>query len=118
MKIPGKLKIGGRTYQIIFPHTFKDSIRNLYGLCDDGGQIIYLSEIDTHGNKRHPESIQQTFIHEILHAIDNIYYGGKLTAQKGGEEIIDQLAEGLAQLIRDNDLDFTEGGNDGRENVV
>jgi hypothetical protein len=53
--------------------------------------------------------VAQTFVHEVLHAIDNVYFGGRLSRWEQGEDAVDQLAEGLLQVIRDNKLDFRGG---------
>jgi hypothetical protein len=106
MKIPKTLKIGGRDYEILSPHIFKDAPRTLYGLHDPGTQTIKLAQKDEFGVDRHPQGIKHTFMHEMIHAIDNVYFGGKLTAWECGENAVDQLAEGLLQVIQDNGLDF------------
>lgn len=110
MKIPKSLKIGGRTYSVRFPYKFKDSHVVMYGLHDAGAQKILLSDRDEHANLRNKDSIFQAFLHELLHAVDNVYNGGRLSSWDKGEETIDQIAEGLIQVIRDNDLDFRDRG--------
>jgi hypothetical protein len=104
--LPPTLKIGGRTYAVLYPHVFEDTATVLYGLHDPAGQTIKIARVDEHGCIRHHESVLQTFMHEVIHAVDNIYFGGKLTAWEKGEDAVDQLAEGLIQVLRDNDLDF------------
>jgi hypothetical protein len=104
MRIPKTLKIGGRIYKITIPFVFTDAHRCLYGLHDPAKQTIKMTELDEFGVKRHQQSIDHTFLHEILHAIDNVYIGGKIGMYEDGEHIIDQLAEGLLQVIRDNKL--------------
>ena len=106
MKIPSWLKIGGRKYAVIFPYVFKDSSQVLRGLCDQSGQKIMVSDSDAHNGKVHPQSIEQTFMHEVIHAIDNVYCCGKLAQCENGEDIVDQLAEGIIQVFRDNKLTF------------
>lgn len=106
MKLPRSLKIGGRIYRVLFPYIFKDSCSVLYGQCDESGQKIRISGINSHGEQRHPQAIMQTFIHELLHAIDYIYVGGKVAKLDGGEDIIDQLAEGITQVFRDNKIEW------------
>jgi hypothetical protein len=108
MKIPKLVKVGGRDYQVLYPHKFQDSHCVLYGLHDPGTQIIRLSEKDEQGSKRHPQSIEHTLLHEIIHAIDAVYFGGKISSWEKGEDAIDQLAEGLIQVIGDNKLNFGE----------
>lgn len=110
MKIPKLVKIGGRDYRVIYPHKFQDSHCVLYGLHDPGTQTIRLSLKDEQGSDRHPQSIEHTLLHEIIHAIDAVYFGGKLSAWDKGEDAIDQLAEGLMQVIKDNKLDFSRRG--------
>lgn len=112
MKIPKKLKVGGRTYTITYPFIFKDTPRPLYGLHDAAGQFIKIAQKDEFGVDRHPESITHTVLHEFLHAIDNVYNGGRLTSADRGEEMIDSLSEGLLQVIRDNGLDFRGDKNE------
>lgn len=107
MKIPERLKIGGRDYKIIYPHRFTDSCQVLNGQHDWSGQTIKISDIDAFGSQRHPQGIAHTLLHEILHGVDMVYTCGTLFEMKqAGEDLIEQLAEGLLQVIRDNDLDF------------
>jgi len=108
LKIPKSLKIGGRSYKVLYPHIFTDSCQNLYGQHDSSGQTIKMADKDTFGVVRHPESIAHTFMHEILHAVDNVYVGGKIQSLDCCEHIIDQLAEGLCQVLKDNKLDFSK----------
>jgi hypothetical protein len=105
MKIPEKLKVGGRDYEVIYPHRFEDSADVLYGLHDGSGQTIKIASMDSHGGQRCEQAIANTFLHETIHAISMVY-GCKLGSLENGEDIVAQLAEGLFQVIRDNDLDF------------
>jgi len=109
MNFPETIKIGGRDYRVEFPHVFTDAQRPLYGLHDSGGQTIKISQKDEFGVDRHPQSILQTYFHEIFHAIDNVYNGGRLTAWENGEETIDQIAEGWLQFLRENEVDLGRG---------
>ena len=105
MKIPETVKIGGRIYEVMYPYKFEDSPQVLNGLHDGARQTIKISAIDAHGAERCGQAIQHTFLHEILHAISMVY-GGGLNSNEDCENIIDQMAEGLLQVIKDNDLDF------------
>ena len=108
MKLPETLKIGGRVYRIVFPYLFQDNANVVYGLHDPGMLSIRISEIDESGNKRSDFSILQTFLHETLHAVDYVYNQGWLTRTDNGERTIDQLAEGLLQVLRENEINFKE----------
>lgn len=109
MKIPKRLKVGGRDYEVLFPYIFIDTVTTTYGLHDPSGRMIRISEINQHGEKRHSQSIAHTFMHELLHAIDSTYCCDQiLRMEQAGENLVDQLAEGLLQVIRDNELDFKE----------
>jgi hypothetical protein len=109
VNIPKRLKIGGRDYDVFYPHTFLDSTKPLYGLHDPSAQTIKIGQMDEFNVPRHPQSITHTFMHEILHAIDNVYLCDTIRVQDNCETIIDQLSEGLLQVIRDNQLDFRGG---------
>lgn len=109
MVIPKRLKVGGRDYRVMYPHTFADSSQILFGQHDASGQLIKLSGKNSFGEDRHPQAIEQTFLHEVLHAIDAVYCAAHIGQHNDGEDIIDQLAEGLLQVIRDNKLDFRGG---------
>lgn len=104
MKIPNKLKIGGRIYKVFYPHKFKDSLAPHYGLHDAGGQTIKIAKKDEFGENRNKESIYHTFLHEVIHAIDNVYNGGRLSAWEKGEETIDSIAEGIMQILLSGDI--------------
>jgi hypothetical protein len=107
MKLPAEVKIGGREYKITFPYLFQDNAQVLYGLHDPGMLSIRISEVDESGNKRTDFALLQTFLHELIHAVDYVYNQGALTRSDNGERTIDQLAEGLLQVLRDNEINFS-----------
>lgn len=110
--IPEMIRVGGRDYRILYPHLFRDSTTHPAGQHDPAGQTIKLSAINTHGETRHPQAIWHTLLHEILHAIDYVYCGAALLEmEQKGEMIIDQLAEGLLQVLQDNHLECGKGDN-------
>ena len=107
MKIPKTLKIGGRDYRVLYPHIFNDSQQALNGQHDADSQLIKVCDVDSFGRKRHPQAVIQAFLHETLHAIDLVYGCGTLGGMsQAGENILEQLSEGLLQVLQDNDLDF------------
>jgi hypothetical protein len=109
MKMPKTLRVGGRTYRVIYPHSFDDMPKPLLGLCDNSKQVIRVSGRDSSGGTLCDEATLQTFLHEVLHAIDYVYGGAQVNRLENSEEIIDALAEGIMQVFRDNKLDFRAG---------
>ena len=98
MKIPKTLKVGGNIYKIVFPYNFTERYdRN--GDCDS--DILQIRIADSFDKERRfpREKIEQIFIHELLHAISYTYNADKLE-----EEPLTRLAEGLYQVLKDNDL--------------
>ena len=49
MKMPKTLRVGGRTYRVIYPHSFDDMPKPLLGLCDNSKQVIRVSGRDISG---------------------------------------------------------------------
>lgn len=108
MKIPKVVKVAGRTYSVVFPHTFDDSSQLLNGQCDWDRQTIKITDRDAFGAKRHQQDIEHTLMHEIIHAIDRSYCQTAIGTSEQGEDLINGLAEGLLQVLRDNKLDFSK----------
>lgn len=100
MNIPKTVKIGGRTFTVEYPYIFTERF-------DRSGDIDFqLQKIDITDKSNNlisnPESILVTLLHEIIHGIDYIY-GAKLTNLKDdSEHAVEQLAEGLVQVFKDN----------------
>ena len=95
MKIPQKLNIKGRIWDVVFNPDLED-IDNAVGLCVYGVRKIFLSS--NQGKRELPD----TFLHEILHSI----FPHKLCSHKKEEKIIEKLAGRLLQVLRDNKLKF------------
>lgn len=92
MKIPETVKVGGVVYDVI-PKSFieLDGDRNYQGLCDfQNTKISILSSISD-------ERIQQTFFHELTHAI--FYEAG---FEQQDEDVINRIGIVLHQVISDN----------------
>ena len=104
MRIPKSLRIGGRTYRVIYPHSFDDMPKPLLGLCDNSKQVIRVSGLDSSGATLCDEAIVQTFLHEVIHAIDYVYGGAQVQRLDNSEDIVDALAEGILQVFRDNKI--------------
>jgi len=97
MKLPRKLNIGGLTYTVLFPYEFEDD-ENLIGLHDYTTTTIKVSNKQK-GKLIHPQKIYETFLHEILHAIDCIYCTNVLDDPE-----VDIFASGLYFVLSNNDL--------------
>ena len=89
MQIPDKIKIGGITYDIKL-------VDNLVDKCGE----FDLSKLNITIEKASQEAMELTFIHEILHAINN----------EVKEIEIEFYAQALYQIIKDNPKLFMEGG--------
>lgn len=85
MRIPTKLKIGGLTWTIEIVEKIDN--RDALGITDPEDLTIKIQ-------KANVSVMQQTLIHEILHAINY---------QKDHEEI-EYLSQALYQVINDNDF--------------
>lgn len=101
MKIPNKLKILGFDWDIILSEevTFEG---NCYGVAHSTKQKIYLQPLQ---ETQTQQNLEKTFLHEIMHAI---WWEMGLTKRPDikqfEEEIISPLAQGLYQVLKDNDL--------------
>lgn len=91
MTIPKKLKVGGLHYTVTI-ETEKE-LRDCVGEMDNEELTIKL-------RKAKKEAMELTFLHEILHAINN-----EMT-----EMNVEFMAQALYQILKDNPKLFTEGG--------
>lgn len=98
MKIPKQVKIAGYTYKVkyykILP--YKNGNGEM-GHCDNNLLEIRIATHDPETNRKLPtQFLEQTFYHELLHAIDNAYNADSLE-----EEQVTRLSEGLYQVIKE-----------------
>lgn len=93
MEIPNKIKVGGHDVKVETNVKF-DSPQSA-GYSNLSEAIIRISE------GMSPDSVAQTFLHEILHLVERVYCPTKVK-----EEVIEQLSEGLYQVLKDNRLKF------------
>lgn len=95
MKIPEKLKVIGHTYEIRMTNEAR------LGMSSPGTQCCNLLRIEL--SPTEPESrTAEIFLHEIFEAIN-----GHLELNLEHPQIT-SLSEGLFQVLRDNELDFSE----------
>ena len=96
MKIPKTIKIGWRIYEVKF---INEEIRDkngglLDGQIDFNNHIIYIDNNIIYEDER-----IVTFLHEVVHGIFHSYCNSKWNDD---EDLVECVAEGLFQLIRDN----------------
>ncbi len=95
VKIPKTIKVAGRSYTIKFS---KDLLRD----NEDRGQVCFGNQIIQLYDRLDKEQLNVTFLHEIIHAIDE-----HLCGRAGiNEKDTNGLAEGIFQLFTDLDIEF------------
>lgn len=98
MKIPKKIRVGGHYYKIhVVDGEDQKKGGNNWGKTFHHQKEIYIDKTAA------PTQQEQTFIHEILHCVDKVYNGDELF-EKQGEAMVCRLAEGLYQVLKDNQL--------------
>ena len=98
MIIPKKLKVGGHVYEVKKGYEFKER-SDRCGQSDHEGFEILLAGRTQKGGKRPVQAVEETFVHEILHCIDEVYNASALT-----EEQVYRLSQGLYQVLTDNKM--------------
>ena len=96
MKIPKKIKVAGHIYKIKWDNK-RLSDDGYVGESDHHLDMIYLCRYFKREQPRTDSEIEETFIHEILHAIDVNYNNHALS-----EKEVTRLAVGLHQVLKDN----------------
>ena len=96
MKIPQKIKVAGHYYKVIFDDK-QLSKEHIVGRINNDFKEIQLCKHYNSKRARAKSEIEETFFHEILHAIDRHYNNGSLS-----EKAVDSLANGLYQVFNDN----------------
>lgn len=101
MKIPKTIKVGGFDWKV----SFNDEVTaegNCFGSTHHRTQKIYLENKETCSQ----DKVDQTLLHEILHAV---WWQQGLTeseARQYEEFIVSSLSMGLYQVLKDNKLQF------------
>jgi len=95
VKIPDKLKVAGHYYKVIWDDK-KMSKRGYLGETHHDQNIIYMCK-EYRKRRRSKSSIEETFFHEMVHAIDANYNNHSLS-----EKVVDRLAVGIHQVLKDN----------------
>jgi len=100
MKLPEKIKVGGHWIEIKYPHIFQER-HDRWGQCDDAKKVIYITNKDQNGEDRNESAVIVTFIHEVLHALDN-HSGHEIFMGENGEKKIEGLSEAIYMFLVDN----------------
>jgi len=95
MFIPNSVKIGGKTYNIIYPYTFVERFDHMAQINNDMLTIFLTDMCEKQPLPK--QQIEESLLHEIIHAVDYIYNANKLD-----EDTISRLSEGLYQVLNDN----------------
>jgi len=90
MKIPKKITIGGINYKVKRNQIFDD---------DRDGSMHWDNSLIKIKNGLSRDAENQTFLHEVVHAIDSSYLGDKIEDELG-HEFIDILANALYQVLQ------------------
>lgn len=93
MKIPNKMRIAGIDYKVIK----EKSMALNEGLA--GSHTAHLCEIRLQTKGYNQQKTEQTFFHEVIHAIGDHYINNELT-----ERQVDNLATGIYQVLKDNKI--------------
>jgi len=93
MDIPKKIKICGLNYTVIF----SDKLHINEGLA--GRHVNHKLEMTLQKDDYHQEKIEQTFFHEVMHAININYIDAELS-----EKQIDVISNGIFAFLKDNNL--------------
>jgi len=97
MRLPKKVKVGGVIFDVVYPYIFTED-PNFCGLHES-----FVCKLKIGGNNgelgRPNQKIIETFIHEVIHAVDFIYCGAVLE-----EDSVNLLAKAWLQVLRDNVL--------------
>lgn len=100
MNIPEKVRIGSVDYDV---HLTKENLvcknQESYGLIDYNYHLIKINEI-----LQDKQGLEQTFLHEMLHGIIR---ERNLTVENE-ELVVEEMALGLHQVIRDNPKIFKD----------
>lgn len=93
MNIPGKVKIGKRSWTVKLVKGLNKK-KHILGLCDSETYTILIDADQT------PRSRQITFLHELLHAV---FPNSKL-CNATEEMIVEHLDEKLFEIFENNSL--------------
>lgn len=96
MRIPNKIKVAGHWYKVKWDD--KGLIKErLIGSTNNDFKEIRLCKHYKSKRARAKSEIEETLMHEIVHAVDKNYNNNSLT-----EKALNRLSQGLYQVLVDN----------------
>lgn len=98
IKLPKEVKIGGLVYKVSFPHRFKE-IGAAAGQTDLRLLEIRLTDVDGGGVPLPDRCVAQTFIHELLHAADQMM---ARQVFQDNETLLETFSQILLAILVDN----------------
>jgi hypothetical protein len=99
VKLPKTIKVGGLDIALEIGGAVEKELSSkiVYGDYNQGMRRIRLT------NNFDPERLSNSFLHEILHAIDDRYNNYQLT-----EETTEALANGLYEVLTQLEIEFSK----------
>ena len=101
MKIPKHIKIAAYDFRVQYPYDRKDF--KWAAEIDHDKHKIRIASRGSEGKKKAGSEIELNLLHEILHGVNCRYLPPK---QRLREPQIQQISEGLYQVLKDNKLRF------------
>lgn len=89
-RIPDRVKVGWKNYDVVFSESRLNSGPELYGQIDYNACTITLRESAS------PDQQRATLIHEMLHAVSDMYGLGL------EEKLVEDLTNALYTVYKDN----------------
>lgn len=96
IKIPKKIKVAGHIYKIKFDDKGLTK-EHLIGQTNNDFKEIRICKHYKSKRARAKSEIEETLMHEIVHAVDKNYNNSSLS-----EKEINRLSQGLYQVLKDN----------------
>ncbi len=113
VRLPDIVQLGAHKYCVKFPYHFNER-SDVCAQCDNDKLELRIKDSCTGGEVRSDSHIVQSFLHELLHAIDYVFLQGRLGKLENEEGIIDGIAEGLTQAMLAYQLPTISEDHDGK----
>ena len=91
--VPSQIKVANLIFKIEFVEPTHKSVQDSFGFVDFDTETIGLN------TEQSPESLHDTFLHELIHAI---CYVMSIEMDEGEEQMTRRLATGLCTVWKDN----------------